>query len=270
MADTDVDHKVGESPTIPPTGGGGQPPTLPGKDRQRGKGWGPPRIAAAAAVVIVGGTIGALIGAHFAQPPKLTMADFMGLSPLPHTRPASFTAQGRATPGPGLVDQNGRRIHLSQFRGKAVVLEFMDPLCVDICPLLSQEIVLANRDLGPKAKDVVFLAVNVNSAHNSVAAVRAFTEEHGLASLPNWHFLTGPVQALQPVWANYGIDVQISPTTGAVVHSDQMYFIGPKGYERYEAAPNATILPNGTAVLPPASLARWGRGIANYAGSLVP
>jgi peroxiredoxin len=46
----------------------------------------------------------------------------MGLSPVP-ARPA---------PGFTLTDQDGRTMSLSSFRGRAVVLEFMDPHCTDI------------------------------------------------------------------------------------------------------------------------------------------
>jgi hypothetical protein len=55
----------------------------------------------------------------------------MGLAPVP-ARPA---------PGFTLADQDGRTMPLSGWRGKVVVLEFMDPHCTDICPLVSQEFV---------------------------------------------------------------------------------------------------------------------------------
>jgi cytochrome oxidase Cu insertion factor (SCO1/SenC/PrrC family) len=52
------------------------------------------------------------------------------------------------------VDQNGHRLSLASFRGRAVVLEFMDPHCVDICPIVSQEFVDAYDDLGKAATGV--------------------------------------------------------------------------------------------------------------------
>ena len=60
-------------------------------------------------------------------------------------------------------------------RGKVVVLEFMDPHCVDICPIVSQEFVDAYHDLGPLAAKVVFVAVNVNQYHATVADIAAFS-----------------------------------------------------------------------------------------------
>jgi hypothetical protein len=45
--------------------------------------------------------------------------NLMGLSPVPAS----------AAPGFTLTDQDGRNLPLSRFRGKVVVLEFMDPHC---------------------------------------------------------------------------------------------------------------------------------------------
>lgn len=149
-----------------------------------------------------------------------------------------------------LTDQNGRTVTLSSLRGKAVVLEFMDPACTDICPIVSQEIIRANRLLGTKASQVVFLAVNVNQFHESKADVMAFSKEQGLNHLSNWHFLTGKTQMLQAIWKAYGIQVIPNPT-GDVQHSSFMYFIKPNGSEAYVANPD-----NSKATIP-----AWGQGI---------
>jgi protein SCO1/2 len=89
----------------------------------------------------------------------------MELSPVP-ARPA---------PGFTLTDQDGRVRPLSAFRGKVVVLEFMDPHCTDICPIVSAEFTDAYRDLGRQAGQVVFAAVNVNQYHHAVADVAAYS-----------------------------------------------------------------------------------------------
>lgn len=184
------------------------------------------------------------------------LAAYMGLSPV----------KPELAPGFSLLDQSGHQVSLSQFRHKVVVLDFMDSVCTDICPIISQEFVDAHNDLGAKASKVVFMAVNVNAAHNSVAAVHTYTAEHGMATLSDWYFLTGTPAQLSKVWKDYGVTVYRQGNT--LVHSDQLYFIGPSGHERYLATPYADQHPNGTATLPAASIAQWGRGIAHYAGSL--
>ena len=184
--------------------------------------------------------------------------NLMGLSPVP----------AQAAPGFTLTDQNGRAIPLSAFRGKVVVLEFMDPHCVDICPLVSQEFVDAYHDLGPAAGKVVFAAVNVNQYFNRVPNVLAYSRAHQLSTIPDWHFFTGPVTALQAVWNHYNVLVQAPNPNADIIHTSIVYFIGPDGIERYGASPMADYTNSGSAYLPTGQLTDWGRGIALVAKSL--
>ncbi|MHB1928060.1 MAG: SCO family protein [Acidimicrobiales bacterium] len=175
----------------------------------------------------------------------------------------------RAAPGFALTDQRGRLVALSQFRGKAVVLDFFDDRCISVCPIVSEELVLASRRLGPLASRVAFVAVNVNAAHESVADVAAFTVDHGLAHLPQWYFLTGSTRALQRTWQAYDVAVQFDPASGAVLHATPMYFIGPHGNERAVAAPTAETRRGGRGYLPAGQVARWAAGIAAEATLLL-
>ena len=184
--------------------------------------------------------------------------NLMGLSPVPAS----------AAPGFTLTDQDGRNLPLSRFRGKVVVLEFMDPHCTDICPLVSQEFVDAYRDLGRSASDVVFVAVNVNQYFNQVQAVLAYSRDHQLITIPDWHFFTGSATALQAVWRDYNVEVEAPSPDADSVHTSIVYFIGPSGTERYIAAPMADHASNGTAYLPAGQITAWGRGIALVAGTL--
>jgi len=182
----------------------------------------------------------------------------MGLAPVP-SRPA---------PGFTLTDQDGRTVPLSGLRGKVVVLEFMDPHCTDICPLVSQEFVDAYHDLGRSAPNVVFAAINVNQYFNKVPNVLAYSRAHQLITIPGWHFLTGPTAALQAVWRAYHVEVQASSPDADIVHTSAVYFIGPGGTERYLATPMADHTSSGTAYLPADQITAWGRGIALIAKTL--
>ena len=175
-------------------------------------------------------------------PPSVStsLANLMGLSPVP-ARPA---------PGFTLTDQRGLDLAMSGLRGKVVVLEFMDPHCTDICPLVSAEFVDAYRDLGPLADQVVFAAVNVNPYHAGVSDVAAFSAEHQLTSIPDWHFFTGHVVSLEAVWKGYDIVVQPRGPNADVVHTSSVYFIDAQGRERYLAAPMADYTKAGAAYLP--------------------
>jgi putative membrane protein len=191
---------------------------------------------------------------------SLPTINLMGLSPVP----------AREAPGFRLTDQDGRTLTLSSLRGKVVVLNFMDPHCTDICPLVSQEFVDAQHDLGPAAGQVVFAAVNVNQFFNRVPDVAAFSNEHQLSSIPSWHFFTGPVNSLQAAWRGYGVAVVAPNPNADIVHTSVMYFIGPDGRERYIAVPMDDHTTAGAAYLPPGQITAWGQGIAQLASTLVP
>ncbi|MHB1088908.1 MAG: SCO family protein, partial [Acidimicrobiales bacterium] len=171
------------------------------------------------------------------------IADLMALSPVPSRQAPNFS----------LVDQSGRTLSLSSFRGKAVVLEFMDPHCTDICPIVSQEFIDANRDLGRNASKVVFLAVNVNKYYASVRDVATFTTEHRLNTIASWHFLTGAVGRLPAIWRAYGVQVEAPNPNADIVHTSVMYFIDPSGRERFVADPMVDHTSKGTAFLPATS-----------------
>lgn len=157
-----------------------------------------------------------------------------------------FISQTAPTPPPSftLTDQNGKEISLSDFKGKKIVIQPMDPKCTDICPLVSQEIIDANNQLGSQSKNVVYVTFNVNEYHNKVADVKTFTNQHGLSKLKNWYFLTGSPKQLKQIWKAYGIEV-IPSKNGDVQHTSVMLFINSKGDEVYEGTPQnskATIL----------------------------
>ncbi|MDE3044882.1 MAG: SCO family protein [Acidobacteriota bacterium] len=184
--------------------------------------------------------------------------NLMSLSPLPHRAAPDFT----------FVDQFGKTVSLHDLRGKNVVLNFMDPHCTDVCPIVSQELIDANRDLGATAKNTVFLAINVNQYNTTVADVNKFSNEHNLNSIPTWHFLTGSLPALLKTWEAYGIDVQSSSPTADVQHTSVTYFINARGREQYLAAPMVDHTKKGVSYLPNPQLSAWGQGIAQVVRDL--
>lgn len=228
-------------------------------------------IAAAVAVLVVAATAGymairirqhqqaaGLRASGIPASVSTSLANLMQLSPVPVTSAPGFT----------LTDQDGHAMSLASLRGRAVVLDFMDPHCTDICPIVSREFIDAYRELGASAPRVVFLAVNVNRYHLGVADVAAFSGEQRLTTIPAWHFLTGPYPSLQAVWRAYQIQVDAPAPDADVLHSSQMYFIDPQGRERFLADPMVDHTASGTSFLPAAQLASWGQGIALVARHL--
>jgi|GEM_PF-6745932 len=245
----------------------------------------PPRPAAhsgrkatfmmASAILVLAG-FGAVLGAESGggQPSPAQLRQ--GSAPLPDapTRliPASNAAlmglvklHGERAPGFSFVDQTGARVSLSQLdAGRAVVLSFIDDRGTAVAPVLAQELLAAAHDLGAFSAKVQFAAVNLNSAYSSPRWLEEFVVSHGLGHL-HFTYLTGSPAALRSTWARYGVEVQVGATGAAVSHSEAMYFISPGGAMRYEATPYANVASNGVGSLPAATIAQWGRGIAQYA-----
>lgn len=204
------------------------------------------RLALVVAAAALAGVAGGGLAAAFSRPsqafPSDTLRNDLSLVDVPQ----------RTAPPFSLVDQQGRRVSLAALRGRAVVLDFMDPRCTDICPIVSQEYLRAARLLGPKQlARIEFVSVNVNQYHERIADVAAFSREHGLSALPNWHFVTGTTAELKRIWKAYGVQVIPNPS-GDVVHTSIMYFVDRQGRLRYAAMPTKN----------KAGIPTWGRGIA--------
>ena len=187
-----------------------------------------------------------------------SLANLMALSPVPGVRAPGFT----------FTDQRGHTMSLASLRGKVVVLEFMDPHCTDICPIVSQEFVDAYHELKARSSKVVFAAINVNQYHASVRDMAAYSTQHQMSTIPGWHFFTGPLPALKTAWRDYNIQVEAPNPNADIVHTSAVYFIDARGAERYLATPMVEHTANGTAYLPPAQIAAWAGGIARLAGDM--
>ena len=133
-----------------------------------------------------------------------------------------------------LTDHNGSAVKLSDFRGKVVVLTFMDSKCVDTCPLTAVHFREVYRQLNPnEAKQVVFIGVNMNLEENTVSDVSESTRAWHLDEIPSWHFLTGNREELEPVWSAYNVTAQHSHDGNAIMHTPGTFLIDSSGEKRW-------------------------------------
>ncbi len=146
------------------------------------------------------------------------------LSPSTNVIGAPLTRQ-TTPPLAGLTDQNGTAISLSQEKGKLVLVAFMDPLCVDLCPVLGRDIVAVEQAL-PKSIKPVLLIVSVTSGRTP-ADVREFIKTNLSTQWdPGWHWLIGPSDAaLKLTWLAWGEPLEPPKT-------NYLDVIDPQGYLR--------------------------------------
>jgi cytochrome oxidase Cu insertion factor (SCO1/SenC/PrrC family) len=137
-------------------------------------------------------------------------------------------------PGFALTDQHGHPVSLASLRGKAVLLTFLDPVCLTDCPLEAQEFREAGVLLGAQASHVELVAVNLNPLYGGLAYTRAFDQEQSLTHVRNWVFLTGSPTRLRPVWRDYGVASETLPAGSMVGHNDVAFVIDRSGRMREE------------------------------------
>jgi protein SCO1/2 len=108
-----------------------------------------------------------------------------------------------------LQDTNGRRIRLSDFAGKVVVLNFVFTNCPDVCPLHSEAIASIQEAINPTPmKDVVqFVTITTDPERDTPVVMQAYGSTHGLDPI-NWVFLTSGTdesEATRELAGRYGL-----------------------------------------------------------------
>lgn len=180
------------------------------------------------AVAVVGVAAGVLIAelrtpaqASEAQPPAMPVV--------------SWAAGARPAPGFSLIDQQGKPVSIAGFRGRTVIVTFLDPLCRNLCPVEAKILGLVESSL-PAAERPVILAVSVNQWGDARSILRVDMQKWHVSE--NWHWGVGPVATLRKIWAAYKIGVADAPKTidgvtiHNIIHTEAAYVVDGRGYER--------------------------------------
>jgi cytochrome oxidase Cu insertion factor (SCO1/SenC/PrrC family) len=115
-----------------------------------------------------------------------------------------------------------------------VLLTFLDPVCTSDCPLEAQEFRQAGQLLGADDRHVELVAIVANPVDYQLGYTQAFDRQEGLASVPNWLYLTGSPAQLASVWRSYGIAAEIAPAGSMIAHSENAFVIDQQGRLRLE------------------------------------
>lgn len=132
-----------------------------------------------------------------------------------------------------LTNQDGRRVAMADFRGKAVVLSFVYTECKDICPVLPQIVNRADQQLTAQEREKVrFVGISLDPNRDTPEKLRGFMKQHNLSS-GRWTLLTGTLKEATKAADDYGIVVK-PDVTGDLVHNAVYILIDPKGRLRHE------------------------------------
>jgi len=128
-----------------------------------------------------------------------------------------------------LRDQFGSFVSLAQFKGRPVVVTFIEAHCGELCPVVAEKLRQTLQELGPEGRRVVILALSADPEGDTPAAVRQFSQKH--AMLHRWLYLTGSRKELTPIWRSYYVFV--APTNAPPAlrdsHTSVTYLIDGEG-----------------------------------------
>jgi protein SCO1/2 len=157
---------------------------------------------------------------------------------------SAATASGTAEPQAGaevpdfaFTNQDGKRVALHDYRGRALVITFIYTRCPlpDYCPLMTNnfaEIVREIKDDAALYDRTRLLSITVDPEYDTPAVLREYgakhTGESGAAAFAHWQFATAKPDEIKQVAAWFGL--QYWPAGGQIVHSLRTAVIAPDGH----------------------------------------
>jgi protein SCO1/2 len=127
-----------------------------------------------------------------------------------------------------LIDQDGRPAKLSDWRGRAVFLDFVFTRCPGPCPIQTARLADVQRKLPAElAARTHFASVTLDPDYDSVAKLREYAARYN-ARLDNWSFLSGDAARVQAVLDAYRIG-SVRKADGEIDHVIATFLIAPDG-----------------------------------------
>ena len=140
---------------------------------------------------------------------------------------------GLRTPGPGeavpaftLVDQDGKKLTLQQYRGKTLLLTFIYTRCPlpDYCPLMSKPGDASLRD------SVRLLSISIDPEYDKPAILRRYAQEYigrNSEALTRWRLASGAPQEVRKIAEFFGLNYW--KDSGQIIHALVTAVVDPQG-----------------------------------------
>jgi len=144
-------------------------------------------------------------------------------------REAERVQIGEIVPDFKLTDQNGRVIHLNDFRGKAVVLTFIYTRCPlpNFCPLMSKNFSQLEERLSAEFSNrYQLLSVSMDPDFDTPEVLKEYAARYN-ASSRDWSFATGDSEQIKFVAGLIGL--YYVKENGLISHDLRTALIGPDG-----------------------------------------
>jgi protein SCO1 len=152
------------------------------------------------------------------------------------TEGAPVTQPGDAVPDYGLTNQDGQRIHLRQYQGKALLLTFIYTRCPlpEYCTLMSNNFAVIDKELekNPSLYERThLLSISFDPEYDTPKVLRSYGAAHtgkfASENFQHWEFATGTPDEVKGVAQFFGL--RYYQATDQIVHSLSTAIITPDG-----------------------------------------
>ncbi len=143
---------------------------------------------------------------------------------------------GDEVPDFSLINQDGKTIHLSQYRGRALAVTFIYTRCPlsDYCPLMSANFAEISRALqqnGDLFSKTHLLSVSIDPTNDTPQVLRSYgaahTEKYLDEKFQQWEFATGAPEELKRMAQFFGFSFY--EEKDQIIHSLRTAVIAPDG-----------------------------------------
>jgi protein SCO1/2 len=158
----------------------------------------------------------------------------------PDYKPTVFyhvPAQGDAVPDFKMVNQDGRSIHLAQFKGKALLVTFIYTRCPlpEFCPRVTRNFAQVEKQLAATPALLArshLLCVSFDPEHDTPPRLRAYAATYigsdAPAAFAHWDFAV-PTQQVLPEMAKFFDLGFTNESDSSITHTLSTTLIGPDG-----------------------------------------
>jgi len=142
----------------------------------------------------------------------------------------SFLNEGQEAPDFTLIDQNNKKISLTDYRGSPVFVTFIYTNCPDVCPLLltNRQEMTESFEKGMGETGLVFMAITVDPDVDTPEVLKKYAERLEVDE-KNLHLLTGKPEIVKKALLDYGMATEKDEASGLVGHSVIGYTITGDG-----------------------------------------
>lgn len=175
---------------------------------------------------------------HQIEEPVITKAPVVD----PNAKPESRSEAGPGAPVPdfALINQDGKKIHLGQYRGRTLLITFIYTRCPrpDYCALMSNNFHEIDGELRRQPelyKQTHLLSVTVDPEYDTPKVLRSYgaahTERYQDEKFDHWEFAGGDPDKVKAMAQFFGMDYFRNAESGndEVIHSLRTAVIDPEG-----------------------------------------